>query len=145
GNTIAQGGANFPFQAWEAVAFTPAADATVTKIEVSAGRQGGGTTGFELGLWNDNGGVPGSPIKTQHVFRLPNYGECCQLAVANAASGIPVKAGTQYWVVVSTTANDTDIYAWAFNSTDMTAQPAAFWCQGSSTYCGTASGQWTPY
>ena len=145
GNTVAQGGANFPFQTWVAVAFTPTADATVTKLEVSAGRQGGGTTGFELGLYNDAGGVPGTVIKSSHVSRLPNYGECCQLAVANAPSGIPVKAGTQYWVVVSTTAADTDIYAWAFNSTDMRAQTAASWCSGPSTYCGSSSGMWVPY
>ncbi len=145
GNTIAQGGTNFPFQTWVAVAFTPNADATVTKIEVSAGRQGGGTAGFELGLYSDDNGVPGALIKGTHITNLPSYGECCAVAVANDPAGIPVTAGTQYWVVVSTTPEDTNIYAWAFNSTDMTAQLAASWCQGSSTYCGQNSGKWVPF
>ncbi|MGO9650091.1 MAG: choice-of-anchor R domain-containing protein [Terriglobales bacterium] len=145
GNTIAQGGENFPFQVWEAIPFTPTADATVTKLQVSAGRQGGGTAGFELGLYNDAGGVPGTVIKSEHVTNLPAYGECCAVAEADDPAGIPVIAGTQYWVVVSTTAEDTDIYAWAFNSTNMTATLAAEWCQGSSTYCGENSGKWSPY
>jgi hypothetical protein len=145
GNTIAQGGSNFPFQVWEAEPFTPTADATVTKIEVSAGRQGGGTAGFELGLYSDANGVPGTKIKSFHVAQLPSYGQCCTLAVANDKAGIPITGGTQYWVVVSTTSKDTDIYAWAFNSTDMRAHPAASWCQGSSTYCGSNSGKWVAY
>lgn len=144
GNTVAQGGANFPFQTWVAVPFTPAADATLSKLAVSAGRQGSGNSGFELSLYSDAGGVPGTAIKTVHVSKLPIYGECCDLAVANV-SGTPVTGGTQYWVVVSTTQNDPDIYAWAFNSTDMRALPSASWCLGSQTYCGSNSGKWVPY
>ena len=97
GNTIAQGGANFPFQTWVAVAFTPAADATVTKIAVSAGRQGSGHSGYELSLYNDAGGVPGTPIVTAHISKLPVYGQCCDLGIASDPAGIPVTAGTQYW------------------------------------------------
>jgi hypothetical protein len=145
GNTIAQGGSNFPFQAWEAIAFTPKVNATVTKIETSAGRQGGGTAGFELGLWSDANGVPGKPIKSFHASKLPAYGQCCAVSVANDKAGIPVTAGTQYWVVVSTTPSDVDIYAWAFNSTDMRAKLSAFWCKGSTTYCGQNSGKWIAY
>jgi len=145
GNTIAQGGSNFPFQAWEAIAFTPTANATVTRIETSAGRQSSGTAGYEMGLYSDAGGVPGKPIKSFHISKLPVYGQCCTVAIANDKAGIPVTAGTQYWVVVSTTAKDTDIYAWAFNSTDMTAQLSAFWCKGSTTYCGNNSGKWVAY
>src|SRR4029077_12266478 len=47
GNTIAEGGSSFPFQTWVAVAFTPTADATVTKVEASVGTFGG-ASGFEL-------------------------------------------------------------------------------------------------
>jgi hypothetical protein len=145
GNTIAQGGANFPFQVWEAMPFTPAANATITRVETSAGRQGGGNAGFELGIWNDANGVPGTPIASTHISNLPSYGECCAVSEANDPAGIPVVAGTQYWVVVSTNAEDTDIYAWAFNSSNMTATLAAEWCQGSTTYCGSNSGKWTAY
>lgn len=145
GNTIAQGGANFPFQTWVAEPFTPAANYTVHEIEVSAGRQGSGTAGFEIGLYNDNNGVPGTVIKSGHVSNPPIYGQCCDLASVFDPVGVPVTAGTQYWVVVFTTSQDVDIYAWAFNSTNMTAQPAASWCLGSPTYCGSNSGKWTPY
>ncbi|SRR5579872_295849 len=145
GNTIAQGGANFPFQAWEAIAFTPQANATITQVEVSAGRQSSGVTGYELSIYNDAGGVPGTAIGTTHVSNIPIYGQCCDLAVVNDPAGLPVTAGTQYWVVVSTTPSDTDIYAWAFNSTDMRPQLSASWCKGTTTYCGNNSGKWVPY
>jgi hypothetical protein len=144
GETIDQGVNGYPFQTWAAVAFTPKANATVTRIETSAGRQGGGTAGYELGLWSDAKGVPGKPIKSFHIAKLPAYGQCCTVAIANDKAGIPVTAGTQYWVVVSTTAKDIDIYAWAFNSTDMRAHPVAYWCKGSTTYCGQNSGKWLP-
>lgn len=147
GNTVAQGGTNFPFQTWVAMPFTPTANSTVTTIQVSAGRQGSGTAGFEIGLYSDAGGIPGAVIKSVHIpgTKLPIYGECCNVAAAHLGIGIAVTAGTQYWVAVTTTASDTDIYAWAFNSTNMTAQPAASWCSGPTTYCGTNSGKWVPY
>jgi len=145
GNTIAQGGQNFPFQTWVAVAFTPTANATATKLEVSAGRQGGGGAGFEVGLYSDAGGIPGTVLKSVHVSKLPVYGECCDVATANLGHGVALTAGTQYWVAVTTTANDPNIYAWAFNSTNMSAQLSASWCQGASTYCGSNSGVWVPY
>lgn len=145
GNTIAQGPPQFPFQVWEGMPFTPAANATVTKIEVSAGRQGSGDSGFEVGLYNDANGVPGTLIAGAHVSNLPIYGECCAVATVSDPTGLAVTAGTQYWVVVYTNANDPDIYAWAFNSTNMTATLAAEWCEGSSTYCGNNSGKWIPY
>lgn len=145
GNTIAQGPPNFPFQTWVAEAFTPTTNATVTKIETSAGRQGGGGDGFEIGLYSDAGGVPGAVLQSVHVANLPVYGQCCDVSTANLSPGVPVTAGTQYWVAVTTTSQDPDIYAWAFNSTNMSAQPAASWCQGSSTYCGSNSGKWVPY
>jgi hypothetical protein len=145
GNTIAQGGQNFPFQTWVAEPFTPAVNATVTKIETSAGRQSSGSAGFEIGLYSDAGGVPGSVLQSVHVATLPTYGQCCDVSTATFSTGVPVTAGTEYWVAVTTTAQDTDIYAWAFNSTNMTNQPAASWCQGSQTYCGSNSGKWTPY
>ncbi len=143
GETVDQGVNGYPFQTWAAVAFTPTADATVTKIETSAGRQGSGTAGFEIGLWDDVGGVPGKAIRSTHVSKLPAYGQCCAISAVNYKTGIRVKAGTQYWVVVSTTADDTDIYAWAFNSTDMSAHPTAYWCNNNPTDCGSDEGKWT--
>lgn len=60
GNTVAQGGANFPFQTWVANPFTPTANANLAAIQVAVGRLGSGTSGFEVGLYNDAGGIPGT-------------------------------------------------------------------------------------
>jgi hypothetical protein len=145
GNTIAQGGANFPFQTWVGLPFTPAADGTVTKIKAAVGTFGG-PSGFELSMRADEGGIPGKTIKTFHIKTPPTYGDCCTLDVGSDSAGIPVTAGTQYWIVASTTAKDTEFLGgWAFNSTDMRSLPAASWCKGSSTYCGTSSGKWVAF
>jgi hypothetical protein len=145
GNTIDQGVDGYPFQIWQAEAFTPAADAVVTEIDTSLGRQSSGNAGIELGLYADANGVPGKKIKSYHVSQLPAYGQCCGVSTATDKSGISVKAGVQYWVVVSTTPKDVDVYAWAFNSSDMTNHLGAERCTGSSTYCGTNSGKWVAY
>lgn len=146
GNTIAQGGANFPFQTWVANPFTPTANANLAAIQVAVGRLGSGTSGFEVGLYNDASGIPGTLIKSVHIpgSKVPSYGQCCVLDTANF-SGVSVTAGTQYWVAATTTSSDTDIYGWNFNTTNMTALPSASWCMGSSTYCGSNSGIWVPY
>ncbi|HTV54903.1 MAG TPA: choice-of-anchor R domain-containing protein, partial [Terriglobia bacterium] len=147
GNTIAQGGANYPFQTWVAMPFTPAANATVVAAQVAVGRLGSGTSGFEVTLYNDASGVPGSVIQSVHIpgSKVTTYGTCCALDTAVFSGGIPVTAGTQYWVAATTTSSDTDIYGWNFNTTNMSAQPAASWCSGSTTYCGSNSGVWVPY
>ena len=55
GNTIAAGPPNFPFQYWVAIPFTPTADATVTRVEVSVGTFGGADAGaFQIQLLADN-------------------------------------------------------------------------------------------
>jgi hypothetical protein len=143
GFTVAEGGTNFPFQTWVAIAFTPSADATVTKIKASVGAFGGISSGFELSINEDSSGVPGKALKKFHVATPPGYGQCCTLDTGNYKAGIPVTAGTQYWIVASTTSKDTKFLGgWAFNSTDMRSYLIAGWCQGSSTYCGSNSGKW---
>jgi hypothetical protein len=148
GNTVAAGGANFPFQTWVAVGFTPATSATVTEIQASVGTFGENNSGFTLALYNDNNGVPGTALKEFHISTPPTYGECCTLDTGKHASGIPVTAGTQYWIVAKTGTSDVEFLGgWAFNSTDM--RPGIYnmasWCKGSSVYCGTKSGQWVAF
>jgi hypothetical protein len=48
GDTIAQGGSDFPFQTWTAVPFTPTANATVTRIEAAMGIYFGLKDAFEF-------------------------------------------------------------------------------------------------
>jgi hypothetical protein len=145
GNTIAAGPPNFPFQTWVAIPFTPTADASVTRVEVSVGTFGGSDVGaFRIQLLADNNNSPGNPIKTFPIASEPTYGTCCTLDVGNHKAGIPVKKGTQYWIAATTSSTQTSFAGgWAFNSTDMRSHEIASWCEGSSTYCGDNSGVWT--
>jgi hypothetical protein len=93
---------------WMAAAFTPGANHTVTKIEVGVGYSQQGTNGVVLSLNRDNNGVPGKALKTWNAMGLPRFGACCSLVAKSDSSGIPVSAGTQYWVVLSTNSNEVD-------------------------------------
>jgi hypothetical protein len=144
GNTIAQEGSNgFPFTTWVAIPFTPTAAATVNKIEASVGIFSGVTGAFELSIREDNAGLPGKPLKSFHITSAPTYGACCTLDVGTDKAGIPLTAGTQYWIAATTTSKDVFEGGWAFNSTDMRSYPIASYCSGPSTYCGTTNnGKW---
>jgi hypothetical protein len=118
---------SFP-ELWEAAAFTPAADHTVTKIKVAAGWVLG-VNGLVLSLYNDSGGVPGTAIKSWSLTNLPTFG-CCALQVGTDAAGIPVKAGVQYWVVLKTNSKESNtLAAWNDNDTDqLTYRKMATYC-----------------
>jgi len=145
GNTIDQGVNGFPFLIWQGNAFTPATSATATAISVGLGDLNSGHGSIQLSLYSDNAGVPGTALGTGTATNVQDYGTCCGATTATLSPGVALTAGTQYWVVVSTTAQDTDIYGWNFNTTNMNAELAAEFCQGSQTYCGNNSGVWVPY
>jgi len=145
GNTIDQGVNGFPFLIWQGNAFTPAKSATATEVSVGLGDLDGGAGSIQLSLYSDNGGVPGTELGTGTATNVQDYGTCCGATTATLSPSVALTAGTQYWVVVSTTSQETDIYGWNFNTTTMDALPAAEFCQGSSTYCGNNSGVWVPY
>ena len=87
--------------AWWGEPFTPSANHTVTDVEVAASSYSG-TNAVELSLYNDSGGVPGKALKTWTLKNLPASGQCCVISAGTDAKGIPVEAGKQYWVVLST-------------------------------------------
>jgi len=93
---------------WMAAAFTPAANHTVTTIQVAVGYSQGKTNGVVLSLNSDNNGVPGKALKTWNASGLPRFGTCCTLLVKSDSAGIPVSAGKQYWVVLSTNSQEQD-------------------------------------
>jgi hypothetical protein len=98
---------------WMAAAFTPAADHTVTTIEVAVGYSQGKTNGVVLSLNSDNNGLPGKSLKTWNASGLPRFGTCCTLVVKSDSAGIPVSGGKQYWVVLSTNSKEQDtVDAW---------------------------------
>lgn len=104
-------------QVWPAIAFTPATDVTVKVVDAAVGYNGGAND-VVISIATDSGGLPGSFLGSTHVTGLSNFGDCCGLARAKF-SGIRLKAGQQYWVVVGTDSEDTTaVAAWSFNSTE---------------------------
>jgi hypothetical protein len=143
GYTVAQGGSHFPFQTWVAVPFTPTANATVARIEAAVGIYFGLTGAFEFSIREDNAGIPGKVLKSFHVANPIVFGSCCVLDTFNDKAGIPVSAGTQYWLAATTTAKETSFLgAWAATSTDMRSHTIAGWCKGTENQCNGNSGKW---
>lgn len=99
-----------------AMPFTPEQDATVTKVNVAVSLMSG-TDGVSVGIYEDGGAVPGPFLKRRTVDGLPAFGGCCAVVSAHFSPGVPVTAGTKYWVVVRTNTRTTDTYAvWHHNS-----------------------------
>jgi hypothetical protein len=147
GGTIEGQGGGGP-EWWQAAAFTPGTTLNVTKIEVALQYITGTYTDVLLSLNNDDGtGRPGAVIEKWKVTGMPPSGSCCTIKTKSSA-GIPVTAGTQYWVVVSTE-KKSDVWAtWNDNDTkqlDSEAIPQAYYCYSTTGYCGTHNGVWTPY
>lgn len=135
---------SFP-ELWEAAAFVPDADYTVTKIEVAAGWVIG-VNGVVLSLYTDVDGVPGTAIKSWSLTNLPGFG-CCGLQVRTDASGIPVKGGTQYWIVLKTNSKESNtIAAWNDNDTDqLTNRKMATYCSDDKEGTCANNDVWTPF
>lgn len=114
----------------DAMPFTPSVNATVTHIGVSVGYVSGDNE-VTVSLNSDSDGLPGSSLGSFTASNLPIFGDCCQ-AVVESVAGIPVTAGTQYWIVVQTTTpSSTTWAAWNENDTNQTLQPFAFYENGS--------------
>jgi hypothetical protein len=124
---------------WMAATFTPGANHTVTRIEVAVGYSQQGTNGVVLSLNDDNNGVPGKALKTWNALGLPRFGTCCTLVVKSDSSGIPVSAGKQYWIVLSTNSKEADtVDAWNVIDTNQ-VDPATV-----ATYPGT-NNKWNAF
>jgi hypothetical protein len=108
---------------WIGAAFTPTANHTVTKITVAVGYSQGTTNGAVLSLYSDSNGVPGEELTSWTPSNLPFFGTCCTLVAETSASGVPVTAGQQYWVVVKTDLNQLDtVDGWNVDDTDQVNQ-----------------------
>jgi hypothetical protein len=140
-----------PITFWSAVAFTPATSLSITKVSVAVGfvdYKAGESTEILIGLASDDNGVPGKAIKTWKISSLPTFGDCCTVDTAKDSTGVPVTAGTQYWITV-TTDKKSDIWAaWNVNDTKQLSTDAileASYCHTTGTDCGTNNGKWVPY
>jgi len=98
-----------PLRQWVGIAFTPTADHLVQAIRVAA-LYVRGTNEMAVLLDADDHGVPGATLYAWKLSDLPDFGSCCILQTRKHVAGIPVKAGTQYWVVLQNlpTHKDTD-------------------------------------
>ncbi|MGH9500620.1 MAG: hypothetical protein ACRD3L_15875 [Terriglobales bacterium] len=98
-----------PLPQWVGIAFTPKADHLVQAIRVAA-TYVGGSNEIAMLLDADDHGIPGAPLHAWKLSGLPQFGSCCILQTRKYEAGIPVKAGTQYWVVLRTLPNARDTY-----------------------------------
>jgi len=135
---------------WDAVAFTPSTSLSVTKISVAVGfvNYGEKYDDFILSLNNDSSNTPGTVIKQWKVTNLPTFGSCCTVETKGDAAGIPVTAGTQYWVVVSTEKKSDVWAAWNVNDTKQLSTDAiteSFYCYSTDSSDCSYNGQWYTY
>ena len=115
-----------------AMPFTAPGNATVTRIVVGVGYVTG-ANGVTVSLYNDSGGLPGTSLGNLDQTGLPQFGTCCTVLVSNV--GIPITAGSKYWVVVQTGPDTLDTWdAWNQNDTNQTNQP----------FASRTNGVWTP-
>jgi hypothetical protein len=126
GATVSGPDSEIGFQSWPAMQFTPAADVSVTEIDVAVERITG-TDEIDIGLYTDANGVPGTLLKSFTATGLQGNGGCCGFAVGRDKQGIPIAGGTPYWVAVTTDTGATDTFGnWMFNTTDqLDAVPSA--------------------
>ena len=86
-----------------AIAFTPTATKSATKVTLGIGLVSG-TNGVTVALYSDNGGQPGTQLASGNVTGLGVGFTCCSTVAATIPS-TSLTAGTQYWVVVSASGN----------------------------------------
>ena len=103
---------------WDAVAFTPSTNVSITEIELALGYESG-TNQVILTLANDASGLPGTRIRSWILKDIPLAGTCCDLVTVNDNHGIAVTAGVQYWLMLTTNGADRDaFFSWNVNDTD---------------------------
>jgi hypothetical protein len=85
-----------------AMRFTPGSNSHISEVQAAVLYYGTGADQVNLSIYEDSKGHPGKLLAGPvTVTNLPKAFSCCQLAVADFAS-VPVKGGTQYWVVANT-------------------------------------------
>jgi len=97
GWTVSNSGSETGATQWVAYAITPKKNATVSEIVEAIGYVAGGDS-VTIALLADNSGSPGAVLEQKTVKNLETFGDCCTLAKAKLKTGIPVTAGTTYWV-----------------------------------------------
>jgi hypothetical protein len=118
-----------------AMAFTPSGTGAyvLTQIDVAIGFIV--TTSFDLTLYSDSGGAPGSVITSwTDISSTEPLDSCCGLETVTPGTTITLNAGTQYWLLASANADDPD--AWAAWDENNLHQTGPMW----SSQFGVSSG-----
>jgi hypothetical protein len=105
-------------ETWLAMPFTPKQNSHATELQAAVGVFNG-TNQFQLALFNDNNGTPGTALVTVTVTDAPPSNTCCKLATANLGTpGVALTAGKKYWVVAKTDDVDAPDFSgiWAFSN-----------------------------
>ena len=97
-------------QIWLAASFTPVKNTTLQELDVAAGYINGTTNSVSVGLYADASGVPGTQIWSTNTA-LPTFSSCCTVVQLTDQAGVPLTAGTRYWVGITTLSNATDTSA----------------------------------
>ena len=99
-------------------AFTPADNYTITEVQLAVG-YALGRNAVTVGIWSDNNGVPGAPIKQWYPNNLRSDGTCCRLRTIREPTEylVSLTAGTQYWFVVRQCVDSSDSWnVWNLNT-----------------------------
>jgi hypothetical protein len=143
GWTVANPQSEAGLQQWIAYPITPKKSTTITEIVEAVGYVAGGDS-VTVALLADSGGSPGAVLEKKTVKNLETFGECCTVAVDKLKTGVPVTAGTTYWVAALLTSKSeaTTWDAFNFSSINTSTVPFAFyngtWNVSSGPYVGFA-------
>jgi hypothetical protein len=99
-----------------AIPFTPASNATVNRIKFPFQYYGYGANAGTIALASDASGLPGAILATHDLKNLPVFGVgCCKLTFWTLKTGVPVTAGTQYWIIATTDKKSIDsAFVWDY-------------------------------
>jgi len=95
-----------------AMAFTPARDAIIRRIQLALSSESG-RNALSISLHADEGGMPGKALQAFEVKDIPPEGNCCEVESVGPVDTL-VRKGRTYWVVAKASA-DTE-GGWNFNS-----------------------------
>jgi len=124
-----------------ALSFTPAADATLTRLVLPLALAAGDRLGLAVSVRADAGGLPGAELASWTGLtpfdlktREGEFQRCCSyVQVAATDAGVPLKAGATYWIA-ATGADDSDVAAvWQTSTSGKTGRPAVRGSDGTWT------------
>jgi hypothetical protein len=112
-----------------AIPFIPAQDSTVTRVKLALQYYGIGTNGALVAIYDDDDGLPGRILAKKQRGNFEDFGDgCCDLVLWTLGTPLPVKAGTQYWIVGTSNKKSKDsVNTWDWTFDEAPARLAYQW------------------